>query len=305
MKQIGVALFLVLSLFVSSVQSKTKETGWVFSPIVGINKLDLNVFYDTVYNAPFAGTVRINTDLPEDVEGASAYPSQQFYFENKLSPRSVDMEGGLEARRNFGGQNDFFIGIGAWETSAAAKDVVVTFPLQGERLNRAKYSRRGKLSYTQYYLGVQHYLGNRKKRFNTYFSTSIRALFDIDYEETNVFDFISGEPKGFKRIFIFQSQATGLLMLQLGGGMEYRFAERLSFSLEGGYAFHLKDGVLKGVTTNNDYNDGDGITTEPLVIVPINPELEVGAQDEDGTDYNKVKLRFDGWHIVTKFSIAF
>jgi len=305
MKYVGITLFLFSLLFVGSIHGKTKETGWVFSPVVGINKLDLKVFYETMYNAPFVGTVRINTDLPEDVEGASAYPSEQFYFENKLSARSIDMEGGLEARRYFGKQTDFYIGIGAWETSSEAQDIVVTFPLQGQRNNRAKYSRRGKLSYTQYYLGIQHYLSSRKKNFTTYVNLSIRELFDIDYEETNVFDFISGEPKGFKRIFIFKSQATGLLMLQLGAGAEYRFAERLSFSLEGAYAFHIKDGTLKGVSVNNDYNEGDGITTEPLLIRPINPLLDAGALSEDGVNYQKVKLRFDGWHIVTKFSIEF
>jgi len=285
--------------------AKKKESGWIFSAVVGVNKLDLQGFYDTVYNAPFVGTVRINTDLPEDVEGASSYPSEQFYFENKLSDRVVDVEAGLEMRRYFGKKSDFIIGIGAWETIAESTNVTVTFPLQGQRNNRAKYDRRGKLSYTQYYLGVQHYLNSRASKFNAYVNFSIRELFDIDYEETNVFEFISGEPKGFKRIFIFQSQATGLLMTQFGLGAQYRFAERFSIAVEGAYAFHIKDGVLKGVSVNNDYNDGDGITAEPLVLNVVNPLLDAGALNENGTTYEKVRLRFDGWHVLMKFNINF
>lgn len=304
MKQLSLAIILCFFCAANSLAVQ-KESGWIFSALVGVNKLDLHDFYDTVYNAPFVGTVRINTDLPEDVEGASSYPSEQFYFENKLHERTVDVEASLEMRRYFGLKSDFFIGIGAWETIAESTNVIVTFPLQGQRNNRATYDRRGKLSYTQYYLGVQHYLNSRSAKFNAYINVSIREMFDIDYEETNVFNFISGEPKGFKRIFIFHSQATGLLMTQFGLGAQYRFAERFSIGLEGAYAFHIKDGVLKGVTVNNDYNDGDGITTEPLVLNVVNPLLDTGALDEDGVNYEKVRLRFDGWHMLIKFNITF
>jgi len=305
MKLVKYLIIVLLCVLAETVSAKTPTTGWVFSPIVGVNKLALNVFYDTVYNAPFVGTVRITTDLPEDVEGENSYPTERFHFENNLVPRAFDVEAGLEIRRKFGTQNDFFIGIGAWETLAEAGNITVTFPLQGQTNNRATFQRKSKLSYTQYYLGVRHFLKPRSQKFNTYVNLSLREIFDIDYEETNVFNFISGAPQGFKRIFIYKSQATAFLMFQFGVGAEYRFADRFSVAMEGSYAIHIKAGALKGVSINNDTNEGDGISTDPLVIKPINQFLEAGALDEDGESYQRVDLRFDGWHLLAKFNIEF
>lgn len=300
-------LLVLLVLFASQgvFAAKAKENGWIFSPIVGVNRLALDVFYDTIYKAPFVGSVEITTDLPEDVEGDSAYPVESFSFENDLVPRTVNVEGGLEMRRYFGTRNDFFIGIGAWETISENEPIQVRFPLQGDKVNLADYTRRGKLSFTQYYLGVRHYLTQREKKFNAYLNISIREIFDIDYEETNVFSFTSGAPAGFKRIFIYKSQATGFLMMQLGLGAEYRFAERFSIAMEGAYAFHLQAGALKGVATEDDTNDGDRIKNPPLVITPINPLQEVGALDKDGETRTRVELRLDGWHVLAKFNVAF
>ena len=306
MSRVIFTLLSVLLILAENASARSANEGWVFSPVVGINRLGLKVFYDTVYNAPFTGQVRITTDLPEDVEGASAYPTKDFYFENSLTPRAIDVEGGLEIRRKFGTQTDFFIGIATWETSAEASDLIVTFPLQGAPNNRANFQRKGKLSYTQYYLGGQHYFTNRSDKLSPYISLSLREIFDVDYEETDVFSFISGPPQGFKRIFVYKSQATGFLMLQLGLGAEYRFAERFSVSLEGSYAIHLKSGALKGISIDSDFNDGDGFEGDPpLIIREINASKEIGALEEDGSTYKKVALRFNGWHVLTKFNIEF
>lgn len=285
--------------------AKKDNHGWILSPVVGVNQLGLKVFYDTVYNAPFVGRVRITTDLPEDVQGESSYPTKTFHFENSLLPSRLNTEAGIELRRKFGTQTDFFVGVVAWETLAKADDIVVVFPMQGQPNNLADYSRDSKLSYTQYYMGARHYFAKRSNRFNVYANLSLREIFDVDYEETNVFEFTSGAPQGFKRIFVFKSQATGFLMLQLGLGTEYRFADRFSLAMEGAYAVHLKSGSLRGVSVDNDYNDGDGFERAPLIISPINPLLDAGALDEDGVTRNKVNLRFDGWHILAKFNIEF
>ncbi len=296
---------LIIFLVCTPVWAKKKNTGWIFTPSVGVNKLSLDTFYNTVYRAPFKGAVQITTDLAEDVEGQNQYPTEEFFFENNLEQKPIDVEAGLEMRRSFGLANDFFIGISAWETNSTAKTIRVTFPLQGQPDNRADYSRDGKLTYTQYYVGVRHYLTPRTRKFNAYINLSLNEIYDVDYEERNVFSFVSGAPKGFKRIFIFQSQATGLLMLQFGGGAEYRFAERFSIGLEGAYAIHIKDGPLKGVRINDDTNNGDRLEVPPNVLDVLNPQLQVGALSADGQTHNKVNLRFDGWHALLKFNIQF
>ncbi len=298
-------LLALLLLSEGAFAAKAKKGGWIFSPVVGVSRLALDAFYETVYKSPFVGSVEITTDLPEDVEGVSAYPIERFSFENDLLPRQFDVEGGLEMRRYFGRQNDFFIGIAAWETISENAPIRVRFPLQGDKVNIADYSRRGKLSFTQYYIGLRRYLTNRDSRFNAYVNVSLREIFDIDYEETNVFSFVSGAPAGFKRIFIFRSQATGFLMGQFGVGGEFRFAERFSIAMEGAYAFNLQSASLRGVTAVNDTNDGDRLRLQPLVIRAINPLQDVGALNKDGETRTKVDLRFNGWHALVKFNVAF
>lgn len=298
------SLFYLLLTTGVALSAETRE-GWIFTPSVGINKLALETFYDTVYKAPFVGAVEITTDLPEDVEGANQYPKEPFYFKNDLEQRPIDVEAGLVMRRNFGESNDFYIGINAWETRAQAQTVTVTFPMQGEKYNRATYSRTGKLSYTQYFLGLRHYLNKRSAKFTSYVNLGIHEIYDVDYEDKNIFEFISGPPKGFKRVFIFKSQATGLLMMQFGLGGEYRFADRFSIGAEGAYAVHILDGALKGIRVVNDTNEGDRIKNPPNILSPVNPLNEAGALDVDGATYNKVNLRFDGWHLLLKFNIEF
>jgi len=285
--------------------SKDKDEGWIFTPSVGVNQLALDTFYDTVYKAPFVGSVEITTDLPEDVEGQNQYPTEPFFFKNDLEPNLVDVEAGLVMRRNFSRSNDFFIGINAWETNSESGPIRITFPLQGEKFNEADYTRTGKLSYTQFFLGLRHYLTKRSNKFNAYVNLSLHELYDVDYEEKNIFEFTSGPPEGFKRIFVFKSQATGLLMMQFGVGGEYSFAEKFSIGLEGAYAVHIQGGVLRGVTVSDDTNDGDRIKSDPLVLNVVNAQLDTGALDAQGVDYEKVKLRFDGWHLLVKFNIEF
>ena len=181
---------LILIVITNLAIADDKNEGWIFTPAIGVNRLALDNFYDTVYNAPFIGTAQITVDLPEDVEGESSYPSERFYFENRLERTMFDIEASLEMRRNFGERNDFFIGINAWETSAEAQPITVTFPLQGDPNNRALYTRSATLSYTQYYLGLRHYLTNRERKFTLYLNLSIHEIYDVDYEEKNIFEFI-------------------------------------------------------------------------------------------------------------------
>ncbi|MDX1811022.1 MAG: hypothetical protein R3240_03685 [Gammaproteobacteria bacterium] len=296
---------LLILLLANTAFSKEKDEGWIFTPSIGVNRLALDTFYDTVYKAPFVGSVEITTDLPEDVEGTNQYPTVPFFFKNDLSPNVVDIEASLVMRRNFSQNNDFFIGINAWETHSETVPIQITFPIQGEQYNEADYTRTGTLSYTQYFLGIRHYLTNRHKKFMSYFNLSLHEIYDVDYEEKHVFYFTSGAPEGFRRIFVFHSQATGILMVQFGAGAEYRFAERFSIGIEGAYSFHINDGFLRGVSVTDDTNDGDRIKSPPRVLNVINPSLDVGALEADGSGNRKVNLSFNGWHAMLKFNIDF
>ena len=300
------ALLLSLLLFLGSGSSRAQpdEQGWVFSPLTGLSAPRLGMLYDEVFYAPFAGQSEIVADLPEDAAGESTYPVEDFLFENNLPRIGVGPEAGLEFRRRFGGRDDFFIGISAWEIGASGR-VSVVFPLQGELNNGAVYERRAKFSYTQYFLGWRHYLGDRSRRFKLYTNLGLNEVFDIDYKETHVFSFTSGAPAGFKRVVVYRAQATGLLLIQLGGGAELRINERFSLSLEGAYAFGLRDVTLKGVEVKSDFNEGDRLATMPAPLDNEAVSNDASVLSRDGLSRSTVYLNLDGWRVAAKLNVTF
>lgn len=298
--------FLSLTLVSQSglAQSKDKEPGWTFAPVTGLANPNLDSLYEGIFLAPFSGQSEIVTDLPEDVEGDVSYPVQNFLIENSLPRVGIGPEAGLEFRRRFGSKNDFFIGISSWEISALS-EVATVFPMQGDLDNRVTYERRGKFSYTQYYLGLRHYLFERGKRFNVFINTSIHELFDIDYTETHVFDFLSGRPAGFQRVAVYQSQSTGLLMLQFGLGLEVNIAKRFGISTEGAWSFGLNQVGLRGVNERSDFNDGDRLREPPYPIEDDPATGYTSALSQDGLSRDAVFLDLSGWRFLVKFNVAF
>lgn len=293
----------------SSAWAKMGDPGWIFSPTVGVARPNLEPLFQDVFRAPFVGASTIVTDLPEDVQGASAYPREEFFFENELKPVEIAPEAGLEFRRSFGTLSDFVIGVSTWEISSIGR-TVVTLPLQGLRNNIADYERRAKFSYTQYYLGWRRYFHERTRTYNIYFDLGLHEFFDIDYKETHVFSFAPvaeggnpDGPAGFKRIAVYQSQSTGLLLMQFGLGVERLFAERFSLGLEGDFALSVKNGTLRGLSQRSDFNDGDRLSSAPTPIDVQNNEIV--ALLPDGKTREKVKLTLDGWRLMAKFNIAF
>lgn len=304
MKKIAhVAFASIVSLTSITAEARLQDEGWIFTPIAGLSKPNIDIILNDIYVAPFAGSSEITTDLPEDVAGNSRYPPEKFHFENELPAQNIGVEAGFEVRRNFGIRNDFFVGISSWEVSSRAVNDVV-LPLQGDRINDAEYERRAKFSYTQYFIGMRRYLFERSKRFNLYLNFSVHELFDVDYKETNVFSFRSGKPKGFKRIAIFKSQSTGLMLFQVGGGTEFQFADRFSLSLEGAYALPLKEGALRGVTLQEDFNDGDRLNNFPNYL-SIDQTTGVALVTDHNGERKEIKLSLEGWRVLAKFNVGF
>jgi hypothetical protein len=297
-------LVLCLLLWAGQTQARLQDKGWIFTPTVGMSGPQLSSLNDGLFLTPLSGQAEITTDLPEDVEGASAYPTERFTFHNPLQPVWFWWEAGIEARRNFGRKNDFFVGISTWEANSASQ-IEINFPLQGAVGNTADYTRRSSFSYTQYFVGLRRYLFERANRFNLYLNFSIHDLFDIDYKDKHVFDYTSGPPKGFSRIMIFQTQATGLLLLQFGAGAEVRLADRFSIGIDGSYALGVKDATLKDVSVKEDFNDGDRLTVFPEPIRETEGGNFIEYLSQDGKNYEQASFRLDGWRVQLKFNIAF
>lgn len=288
----------------SAVWAETSDGAWSFAPVMGVGQPSLRVLYDGVFKAPFKGRAQITTDLPEDVQGEVTYPEQEFVFYNSLPEVTIGPQAGLEFRRRYGERNDFVIGVGSWEISSKAA-ISVVFPLQGAPSNEATYERRGDFSYTEYYLGWKRYLNHRASDRNVYFSLTLHEIFDVDYKDEHVFSFKSGPPAGFKRIIVLQSQATGVFALQGAAGLEKRFAERFSISVEGAFAVALRKTPLIGIARRADFNDGDRLQAFPDPISQDQATNILLYLTEDGTDHEEVKLDFSGWKLMAKFNIDF
>ncbi|MDH5546327.1 MAG: hypothetical protein OEZ43_12100 [Gammaproteobacteria bacterium] len=296
-------ILLLFSLPLSS-HARLDEPGWIFTPTMGRSGPQLKALNDGLFKMPLVGQSEITTDLPEDIEGASSYPPKGFNITNPLDPVPVWWEAGLEIRRNFGKKNDFVIGFGIWEVNSFSPNLDVTFPLQGEPENEALYSRRAKFSYTQYYVGLRRYFLERSSRFNLYIDTAIHDLFDIDYKDVHKIFFVSGAPAGFSRNIVFETQATGLLLLQFGLGAEARLADRFSISLSGSYALGVKNATLKGITTKHDFNNGDRLLSAPTPML-VNRDGYIEYLLPDGVNRRLATFRLDGWRAQLKFNIGF
>jgi len=296
---------LLVFCFLPPAIAKLADDKWVFSPVVGLYRPALESIYEDAYQAPFVGESSITTDIPEDIEGEASYPTEKFLFDNALNKNFAGPEAGLEFRRTFGKQDDFYLGISTFEVTSKAIDEV-EFPLQGQLKNIAVYERRAKLSLTQYFIGWRHYLYQKTVKNNFYVNLSLHEMFDIDYKENHVFTFIEGAPAGFKRIMVFQAQATGILMLQMGIGGERHFTDRFSVGLEGGFAFGIgKIGNLKGISRRDDFNEGDRL--EDPKPAPLRPAVDnnVAALSPDANSQVNVRIRLDGWRIALKFNVTF
>ncbi len=283
--------------------AQPKTEGWIFSPNFGAARPSLSVLSDHVFKAPFAGESQVVVDLPEDVVGEASYPTEQFVFQNDLQPVRGGPEAGLEFRRMFGGHNDFIMGISALEIARESRSRGA-FPLQGSLGNMADYIRRAQFSYTRYYLGLQHYFYPRPSKFNLYFNLAINEFFDIDYRENHVFSFLTGPPAGFKRIFVLETQATGIVMLGAGLGADVQLADRFSIGVEGGFLFGVFDGGLKGLKRRTDINDGDRLDVIRASI-DLGPDGSILVLNPDGRTRTQRQLDMNGWRGVVKFNIAF
>ncbi|MDH5300672.1 MAG: hypothetical protein OEW58_04850 [Gammaproteobacteria bacterium] len=297
------ACCLLLALAANAQAADLWEEGWIFSPIAGVAVPKLDVIYNKAFFAPLAGQSELRDELPQDAQGESAYSIVSFRIENNLPKPGIAPEAGLEFRKNFGTRNDFIIGVSAWEIGSAGT-VLTTLTLQGVADNDAIYERRAKFSYTQYFLGLRHYLRDRKQKNNFYVNATLHEFFDLDYKETHVLEFLSGPPKGFKRVAVYQTQSTGLLLGQLGLGFERMIGSRFSFGLEAAYAKGVNRGVFRTVQARSDFNQGDRLMgpPKPLLEGPDGAAYVLGA---DGESRHRLDIVLDGWRVTGKMNVAF
>jgi len=289
-------LFLVLLLHLPPAFSEQGRL--TVGTYLGLHKPALEDLNKHEFNSPISG-------LADVIQGTGVNQTNKIVFPNPLPEFPAGVDSGLEFIWHQNEKYDFIVGGSTWETTSRALTKGGLF-LQGQPAN-VYNERTAKLSYNEYYFGLRYNLIRSPKKFKGYYRLTLNEVFDIDYREDLVFLFTSGDAAGVKKSIILQSQATGLLMLQPGFGMEYAFNDMVSMGVEASYLFGFRQIALRDGKSNVDFLSTDNLSLWlPQRVDPDTGNLQyLSEQPVSDQDYNAIRLDFDGWKMLFKLNINF
>jgi hypothetical protein len=266
---------------------------WSVSPLLGIYSPQLGDLNDKEFRAPLPGVGGIVIDQ-------AASESFSFTIHNPLPKIRFATEAGIEFQLQLDSKNSLLFGIGSWEGMSTSV-IKTEIPFQGE-LSQVIYERSGRVSTTQYFLGYRRNLFIKNKR-RLYARVTLNELMDVDYKEDLVFGFLSGPAEGFKRVFVTESQATGILMLQLGMGGEFFVRDWIALGFDVGYMKGIDGSRLGNISQKNDLQSGDSLA----LVQPAaeGPDGKLWYLSNDGSTYRRLYLDFDGWRALVRVNFYF
>jgi hypothetical protein len=283
----------ILLLLLPVGQAGATDWKWSVSPLLGVYSPRLGDLYSKEFQTPLPGTggVVIDQGVSDDYD---------FTIRNPLPKIHFATEAGVELQLEFDEKNRLLLGFGSWE-GVSTSVIQTEMPFQGE-LSQVIYERSGRISTTQYFIGLRHDLFNRDKR-RLYLRTTINEIMDVDYKEDMTFAFISGPAEGFKRVVVMQSQATGILMLQLGLGGELFLRDWLSLGFDAGYMKGVAHSTLGNATSRDDFQSGDNVDLR--LPANVGPDGRLRYLDSSGTTYKKMYIDFEGWRALLRINFYF
>jgi len=286
-------LIVLLMICFLYVPAQAADWKWSVSPLLGVYSPQMGDLYNKEFQAPLPGKGGIVVDEEASVD-------YNFTVENPLPRIRFATEAGIELQLEFNEKNRLLIGMGSWE-GVSTSVIRTEMPFQGE-LSRLVYERSGRISTTQYFIGLRHDLINKGKR-RLYLRTTLNEIMDVDYKEDLTFAFTSGPAEGFKRVVDMQSQATGILMLQLGLGGEMFLRDWLSVGFDAGYMKGVAKSTLGNAASTDDFQSGDNLT----LALPANvgPDGRLWYLGSTGTTYKKMYVDFDGWRALFRINFYF
>lgn len=266
--------------------------------MLGVSSPQLKLLNEGEFKSPVAG--RGTVVFQEDVS------SQNFIFEIENDLPSIDYgtDVGLEFQLKLDDRNAFVMGVSNWE-GVSTSVVTSEIPFQGV-LSKVAVERSGNISAMQFYLGMKRNVIQKPKKYNLYTKLTLNEIFDVDYKEDLVFGFQSGPAETFKRLIVMETQSTGILMFQLGAGLEYFLRDWLSFGFDTSYAIGLNEFELGNGKITSDFQADDN-------VFPILPTQLLDGKLRYLTDvsntgvptYERMKLKFDGWQLLFRFNIYY
>ena len=278
--------------------AQEKEKVWSVSPLLGVSSPELKLLNEGEFKSPIGGRGAIV--FAEDAS------SEDFLFKinNELPSIDYGTEAGLEFQLILDSRNAFVMGTSVWQ-GVSTSVVTTEIPFQGV-LSKVVMERSGDISAMQFFLGWKRNIVQRPKKYNLYSKITLNEVFDVDYKEDLVFGFQTGPAETFKRLVVMETQSTGILMFQFGMGLEYFMRDWLSFSVDTSYALGANNFELSNGSITSDFQADDNIApTLPSQLV--NGKLRYLTDISDGgvTNYEEMKLKFDGWHFLFHFNIYY
>lgn len=267
---------------------------WSVSPMLGVYSPSLSGLNGDEFEATLTGTGSIVIDATTSAD----FP---FKIINPLADIDYGSEAGVEFELGFWPRDALLFGISSWE-GVTTSQVITEMPFQGV-LSQAAFERSANISYMQYYLGWKHYILDRPRHYKVYSSLTLHELFDVDFREQLVFAFTSGPADTFNRNVVMESQATGIMMPMIGGGIDWYLNDWLSFGFNAGFAFDLKRSSLDHASIKTDLQSGDNISLQ--LPAQLNPKtLQLSYKTVNGS-YRKVSLDFHGWRALFRITFHF
>lgn len=298
---------------------------WSVSPILGIHAPKLEALNKGEFHSPILG---VGEARPELVEGETPGPDSStgeavtvaFGGPSNLPEIGPSSNAGLEFQWIQNEKHSFIFGASSWEGYTVADKLPMRVPLQG-RLRDAIFDRRATVSYNEFFFGWRYNVFALPKKYTLYTRFSLNELFDIDYRESLVFSFAdqrTDDPEtnfvDIKRIFILDSQATGVMLLHFGVGGEYFLKKNLSLGFESGYSFQPSLFTLRPYFIDKDDQLGDGMTLFYPSLADSNNELRyvredtqpsVGWSQSNLPPTSEMKLSFQGWKAAFRLNVYF
>lgn len=274
------------------------EKRWIVSPLLGIHSPALRTLNHGEFKASTPGRGRLIFD------DGGAGQDFEFIITNAMPAMRFGTEAGLELGYRLDERNTIFIGASSWESGSSAA-MRTEIPFQGT-LTPVGFERSARMSYFQYFLGWQRTLLDKEKKFKLHGRMAMHQVFDIDYKEDLVFGFDSGEGS-FKRIIVMESQATGLLMMQLGLSGEYFLTNWLSLGTDLGYTASLSKFKLGNATLSTDVQAEDNLNFRTPAQLDAQQRLTYLAEvrSYDDVTYRDMELGFDGWRLLFRVNMYF
>lgn len=286
--------FSIMAVMATGASAEENPRAWGLSPYVGLHHPDLENLNNGQFRSPYEGTADIIDDLGFNTPTG-------FTYRNPMPELEPGTLAGLEFLWNINDKHVLLIGGGSWESTSFATAEGM-FPVQGA-LESAVSQRKGDLSYNEFYLGWRYNAIRKPKKYNLYLRLSAHEVFDIDYREDFSLLFLSGPPRSFRKSLVVQAQATGLLLLQGGGGGEWFINDWLSLGAEAGYTFGMKEMTLGDGRVSTDFRSTDNLFLQ-VPIVPGN-DGRMQYKVESGGEYRQLRLNFDGWKALLKITLYY